>query len=129
VVSVITREAADELGLAPGVVVDAVIKATSVSVEIPTRSSHSGATGHTDTASARKVTRQRSRVRPRARSSASTNLTTVSVIDEEFVGETGVRNLDHSTFDVVLGGRAVDAVTSTYSGRTLQCTGVRARAS
>lgn len=35
VVSVITREAADELGLAPGVVVDAVIKATSVSVEIP----------------------------------------------------------------------------------------------
>lgn len=37
VVSVITREAADELGLAPGVVVDAVIKATSVSVEIPQR--------------------------------------------------------------------------------------------
>ena len=35
VVAVITREAADELGLAPGVVVDAVIKATSVSVEIP----------------------------------------------------------------------------------------------
>ncbi|MFZ0769497.1 MAG: TOBE domain-containing protein [Acidimicrobiales bacterium] len=35
VVSVITREAADELGLAPGVVVDAVIKATSVGVEIP----------------------------------------------------------------------------------------------
>ena len=35
VVSVITREAAEELGLAPGVVVDAVIKATSVSVEIP----------------------------------------------------------------------------------------------
>ncbi|HTB09669.1 MAG TPA: TOBE domain-containing protein [Acidimicrobiales bacterium] len=35
VVSVITREAADELKLAPGVVVDAVIKATSVSVEIP----------------------------------------------------------------------------------------------
>jgi molybdopterin-binding protein len=35
VVSIITREAADELGLAPGVVVDAVIKATSVSVEIP----------------------------------------------------------------------------------------------
>lgn len=34
-VSVITREAADELALAPGVVVDAVIKATSVSVEIP----------------------------------------------------------------------------------------------
>jgi molybdopterin-binding protein len=36
-VSVITREAADELGLAPGVVVDTVIKATSVSVEIPGR--------------------------------------------------------------------------------------------
>ncbi len=35
VVSVITREAADELRLAPGGVVDAVIKATSVSVEIP----------------------------------------------------------------------------------------------
>jgi molybdopterin-binding protein len=35
VVSIITREAADELGLAPGVVVDAVIKATNVSVEIP----------------------------------------------------------------------------------------------
>jgi molybdopterin-binding protein len=36
-VSIITREAADELGLAPGVVVDTVIKATSVSVEIPDR--------------------------------------------------------------------------------------------
>lgn len=36
-VSVITREAADELGLAPGVVVDAVVKATNVSVEIPER--------------------------------------------------------------------------------------------
>src|SRR5471030_1412745 len=34
-VSLITREAADELELAPGVVVDAVIKATNVSVEIP----------------------------------------------------------------------------------------------
>jgi len=34
-VSIITREAADELGLAPGVVVDTVIKATSVGVEIP----------------------------------------------------------------------------------------------
>ncbi|HVA53411.1 MAG TPA: TOBE domain-containing protein [Acidimicrobiales bacterium] len=34
-VSLITREAADELGLAPGVVVDAVVKATNVSVEIP----------------------------------------------------------------------------------------------
>lgn len=36
-VSLITREAADELELAPGVVVDAVIKATNVSVEIPER--------------------------------------------------------------------------------------------
>ena len=36
-VSIISREAADELELAPGVVVDAVIKATSVSVEIPDR--------------------------------------------------------------------------------------------
>jgi len=35
-VSLITREAADELQLAPGVVVDAVVKATSVGVEIPT---------------------------------------------------------------------------------------------
>ena len=34
-VSLITREAADELKLAPGVVVDAVVKATSVGVEIP----------------------------------------------------------------------------------------------
>ena len=34
-VSLITREAADELGLAPGVVVDAVVKATNVGVEIP----------------------------------------------------------------------------------------------
>ncbi len=34
-VSLITREAADELELAPGIVVDAVIKATNVSVEIP----------------------------------------------------------------------------------------------
>jgi molybdopterin-binding protein len=34
-VSLITREAVDELGLAPGVVVDAVVKATNVSVEIP----------------------------------------------------------------------------------------------
>ncbi|MHB8378346.1 MAG: TOBE domain-containing protein [Acidimicrobiales bacterium] len=34
-VSLITREAADELGLVPGVVVDAVVKATNVSVEIP----------------------------------------------------------------------------------------------
>ncbi|MHB2028124.1 MAG: TOBE domain-containing protein [Acidimicrobiales bacterium] len=34
-VSLITREACDELELAEGVVVDAVIKATNVSVEIP----------------------------------------------------------------------------------------------
>ncbi|HEV3267438.1 MAG TPA: TOBE domain-containing protein [Acidimicrobiales bacterium] len=34
-VSLITREAVDELGLVPGVVVDAVVKATNVSVEIP----------------------------------------------------------------------------------------------
>lgn len=34
-VSLITREAADELKLAPGVVVDAVVKATNVGVEIP----------------------------------------------------------------------------------------------
>jgi molybdopterin-binding protein len=31
----ITREAVDELQLAPGVVVDAVVKATNVGVEIP----------------------------------------------------------------------------------------------
>jgi len=36
-VSLITREAADELGLAPGMVVDAVVKATSVGVEVPAR--------------------------------------------------------------------------------------------
>ncbi len=34
-VSLITREAVDDLGLAPGMVVDAVVKATSVGVEIP----------------------------------------------------------------------------------------------
>ncbi len=34
-VSLITREAADELGLAPGMIADAVVKATSVGVEIP----------------------------------------------------------------------------------------------
>ncbi len=34
-VSMITREAADELGLEPGMVADAVVKATNVSVEIP----------------------------------------------------------------------------------------------
>jgi molybdopterin-binding protein len=36
-VSLITREAADELKLAPGVVVDAVVKATNVGVEIPSQ--------------------------------------------------------------------------------------------
>jgi molybdopterin-binding protein len=36
-VSLITREAADELGLAPGMVVDVVVKATSVGVEVPAR--------------------------------------------------------------------------------------------
>lgn len=35
-VSLITREAADELKLAPGVIVDAVVKATNVGVEILT---------------------------------------------------------------------------------------------
>jgi molybdopterin-binding protein len=35
VVSLITREAADELGLAPGVLAVAVVKATNVGVEIP----------------------------------------------------------------------------------------------
>jgi molybdopterin-binding protein len=34
-VSLITREAADELKLAPGVMVDAVVKATNVGVEVP----------------------------------------------------------------------------------------------
>jgi len=34
-VSLITREAADELGLEPGMIADAVVKATSVGVEIP----------------------------------------------------------------------------------------------
>lgn len=34
-VSLITREAVDELELVPGMVVDAVVKATSVGVEIP----------------------------------------------------------------------------------------------
>ena len=34
-VSLITREAVDELGLVPGMVVDAVVKATNVGVEIP----------------------------------------------------------------------------------------------
>lgn len=36
-VSLITREAADELELAPGMVVDAVVKATNVGVEVPNR--------------------------------------------------------------------------------------------
>lgn len=36
-VSLITREAADELELVPGVVVDAVVKATNVGIEIPTQ--------------------------------------------------------------------------------------------
>ncbi len=36
-VSLITSEAADELRLAPGVVVDAVVKATNVGVEIPSQ--------------------------------------------------------------------------------------------
>ena len=40
VVSLMSREAADELGLEPGVVADAVIKSTNVVVELPeTRSS------------------------------------------------------------------------------------------
>lgn len=34
-VSLITREAVDDLGLVPGMVVDAVVKATNVGVEIP----------------------------------------------------------------------------------------------
>lgn len=35
VVSLITRDAADELGLEPGMVANAVVKATNVSVEVP----------------------------------------------------------------------------------------------
>lgn len=34
-VSLITREAADELGLEPGMAADAVVKSTNVSVELP----------------------------------------------------------------------------------------------
>jgi molybdopterin-binding protein len=34
-VALITREAADELGLEPGMVADAVVKATNVGIEIP----------------------------------------------------------------------------------------------
>jgi molybdopterin-binding protein len=37
-VALITREAADELGLEPGMVADAVVKATNVGVEIPEES-------------------------------------------------------------------------------------------
>jgi molybdopterin-binding protein len=36
-VSLMSREAADELGLEPGVVADAVVKATSVIVDLPER--------------------------------------------------------------------------------------------
>ncbi len=36
-VSLMSREAVDELGLAPGVVAEAVVKATQVIVEIPDR--------------------------------------------------------------------------------------------
>jgi molybdopterin-binding protein len=35
VVSLMSREAADELGLEPGVLADAVIKSTNVVVEVP----------------------------------------------------------------------------------------------
>lgn len=35
IVSLITREAAEDLGLEPGMVADAVVKATNVSVEVP----------------------------------------------------------------------------------------------
>lgn len=34
-VSLVTREAAEELGLEPGMMADAVVKATNVSVEVP----------------------------------------------------------------------------------------------
>jgi molybdopterin-binding protein len=37
IVSLMTREAADELGLAPGVLATAVVKATTVVVELPSR--------------------------------------------------------------------------------------------
>jgi molybdopterin-binding protein len=37
IVSLISREAADELGLAPGVAVVAAVKATNVTVELPSR--------------------------------------------------------------------------------------------
>ena len=35
-VALITREAADDLGLDPGMIADAVVKATNVGVEVPT---------------------------------------------------------------------------------------------
>ena len=35
VVSLMSREAADDLGLEPGVVADAVVKSTNVVVEVP----------------------------------------------------------------------------------------------
>lgn len=35
VVSLISREATDELGLAPGVLAEAVVKATNVGIEVP----------------------------------------------------------------------------------------------
>jgi molybdopterin-binding protein len=38
VVSLITREAADELELRPGMIADAVVKATNVGVEVPAES-------------------------------------------------------------------------------------------
>jgi molybdopterin-binding protein len=36
-VSLITREAADELGLVPGMVADVVVKATNVGIELPAK--------------------------------------------------------------------------------------------
>jgi molybdopterin-binding protein len=42
-VSMISREAADDLGLAPGVVAVAVVKATNVMVELPSERRKSGA--------------------------------------------------------------------------------------
>ena len=44
-VSLVSREAADELGLQPGSLVVASVKATNVVVELPRRA---GSTGHTD---------------------------------------------------------------------------------
>jgi molybdopterin-binding protein len=48
-VSLVSREAADELGLQPGSLVAASVKATNVVVELPRRS---GPAGHTDPATA-----------------------------------------------------------------------------